>query len=173
MRDARELSSPGIPTDAEVDLARDALLDRGTYEDEVRGVSAELVADLRAALEGELGTIEWQHDPTELSRTGCAAAQTAVGGVFSESSRSLGMRSLDDGEGDKALEIVERVAHDRGFTDRSTIVSGDRSQSVHDFRSADGGRVTLVVGERVGVRVNTGCRLTSERMAELRAEERG
>ncbi len=165
-----ELTGSGLPRASEVEAARVRLLSLGSFEEEAEGMSSVLVAELRTALEAEFGPIVWEHDPVRQSAGGCSTAESTLDGAISERSRSLGRLTLDTEQRNRASELVAEVAARHGFSELSTIVSGDGSQRVDDLRSPGGGVVTLVVGRSVGVSVTTDCRLTRDQIDVLRRE---
>jgi len=165
-----ELTGSGLPQVSEVEAARVRLLSLGSFEEEAEGTSSVLVAELRATLEAEFGPIVWEHDPVRQSAGGCSSVESTLDGAVSERSRSLGLMTLDSEQKSRASELVAEVSARYGFSELTTIISGDGSQRVDDLRSPGGGVVTLVVGRSVGVSATTDCRLTREQISLLRSE---
>lgn len=165
-----ELTGSGSHRVSDIDAARVRLLSLGSFEEEAEGISSEVVAELRATLEDEFGPIVWQHDPVRQGARGCSAAEATLDGAVSERSRSLGLMTLGAEQKSRASELVAEVSARYGFSESTTIVSGDGSQRVDDLRSPGGGVVTLVVGRSVGVSATTDCHLTREQIYLLRSE---
>lgn len=163
-------------TDAELDDARAALVGKVSFE-EVRGSGSATLAELRAALDAELGPISWTVDPvTSADYPGCTEVESSAEGegrdgrLLSEIARATGSVGLDPQESARAVEIVADQARDHGFTRTDLYRSPDGFHG--EMRSERGGSVSVDVDVDVEdgvvqVGVVTDCFLTAERLAEL------
>jgi hypothetical protein len=169
VRDAREMQGYGNPSAREVETALMAMKSRASFE-EVRGAASSVLGEIRVALEGEFGSIVWEHDVVETGVLGCTNAESETFGTLSERARSLGSLSLNEAQTERAIDIVSGVAHQNGYTRtmRKTAVSG--TQYV-DLATERGGRVYLATGDPLGITVSTDCFLTAERLADLQSDD--
>lgn len=157
-------------TDAELDDARAGLAAKVSFE-EVRGSGSATLAEIRVALDAELGPISWTADPvTSADYPGCTEVEVSAEGkaregrLRSEIARARGSVELDPRESARAVEIVSGQARDHGFTRTDRYRSPDDAE----LRSERGGAVSVSVeGGVVEVEVVTDCFLTAERLAEL------
>jgi hypothetical protein len=169
VKDAREMQGYGSPSAQEVETALMAMKSRASFE-EVRGAASSVLGEIRVALEGEFGSIVWEHDVVETGVLGCTNAESETFGTLSERARSLGSLSLDEAQTERAIDIVSGVAHQNGYTRtlRRTAVSG--TQYV-DLATERGGRVYLATGDPLGITVSTDCFLIAERLADLQSDD--
>ena len=154
----------GLPSDDEVVEARRVLMELPSYEEE-QGTSAVVLADIRAALEAELGPVDWIHDEARKGAAGCTPAESEIFGALSEGVRSRGVLPGGIDQSERALEIVEEVAARHGFAASSRRVDGAGEQSA-SMVSDRGGNVSVMATERFGIRVTSDCYLTAEAKAE-------
>lgn len=154
----------GVPSDDAVVEARRALMDLPTFEEE-QGTAAAVLGEIRAAMELELGPVDWIHDEVRSGAAGCTAAESEITGSLSEKARSRGALPGGKDQTERALEIVEEVAARHGFAETSRFVDGAGDQYA-DMTSDRGGHVSAMSGDRFGMRVTSDCFLTAEAKAE-------
>jgi len=148
----------------EIEAARTALMGLATY-DEMRGTSESVLDDIRRTLDDDVGTADWIHDSVRRDVGGCSPAESEVSGAFSEATRSRGALPTDTDQTVRVLEIVETVAGRHGYKPATRFVDGIGDQ--YFYLSTDrGGRISVVFGELLDIRVTSDCYLTEAAMVE-------
>ena len=148
----------------EIDAARTALKDLATFE-EMRGTSVMLLDEIRRTLDDDVGTTDWINDSVRRDVGGCSPAESEVSGAFSEATRSRGALATLTDHTDRILEIIEAVAGRHGYKPATRFVDGVGDQ--YFYLSTDrGGRISVVFGELLDIRVTSDCYLTEAAMVE-------
>lgn len=149
----------------EVDEARTALMKLATFE-EMQGTSEVVLDEIRQALDAEVDTVDWIHDSVRRGVSGCTPAESEIPGAFSEGARSRGVMPSGTDQTERALEIIEDVAGRHGYTPSTRLVDGV-GDKYFDLATDRGGRISVVFGDRLGIRVTSDCYLTEEAKAEV------
>jgi hypothetical protein len=127
----------------------------------------ELEADVQRSLDDELGARRWRvaGSSSGLRRSQCAD-------VPDGQRVSLPVQSFPGAypreDWNRAVEVVQRVARDRGFTETGTIV--DRADELEVFgEDAYGARYVFGIGTNTGWLLSTGCHAWDEEPSDAPA----
>jgi hypothetical protein len=140
--------------------------DRPSME-QVLATYAELEADVQRALDEELGEQPWQVAGSSSGQRRSQCADVPDGQRVSLPVQSF-PGTYPRGDWERAVDVVQRVGRDHGFTETGTIV--DREDELEVFgEDAYGARYVFGMGSNTGWLLSTGCHAWDEEPADAPA----